>query len=112
MLHLIYYMNHNLKNKGFTLIETIVVITIIAVISAISFPVYNSVVLSSKTAKSILNLRQFGTGLASFASDNNSRYPIGENKDHSKVTNKGWAHAIAPFTDFGNDTDSAFISPN
>lgn len=61
--------------KAFTLIELIVVISIIAVLSAIAFPVTARVVQSSKASACASNLRQLGAALNLYLADHKEIMP-------------------------------------
>ena len=61
--------------KGFTLIELLVVIGIIALLASIALPAFTSVQVKAKQAKEISNVKQIGTLLKVYASDNNGNFP-------------------------------------
>ena len=61
--------------KGFTLIELLVVIGIIALLASIALPAFTSVQVKAKQTKEISNVKQIGTLLKVYASDNNGNYP-------------------------------------
>jgi prepilin-type N-terminal cleavage/methylation domain-containing protein len=62
------------KRQGFTLIELLVVIAIIAILAAILFPVFVLAKKSAQQSKCINNLKQIGTAMSMYLSDNNDRY--------------------------------------
>jgi prepilin-type N-terminal cleavage/methylation domain-containing protein/prepilin-type processing-associated H-X9-DG protein len=62
---------------GLTLVELLVVIVIIAVLAAISFPVAKSMREKAESSQCIQNLRQIGIGLHAYISENNGRFPDG-----------------------------------
>ena len=66
---------NNRSKRGFTLVELLVVITIIAVLSAIAFPMGSSAILAAKQAATISQLRQLTTMAVSYAFDQNGRLP-------------------------------------
>ena len=61
--------------SAFTLIELLIVISIVAVLAGILLPVYNAVQLSARRTQSLNNMRQFGTALISYCGDNNGQLP-------------------------------------
>ena len=61
--------------KAFTLIELLVVIAIIAILAAILFPVFAQAKLAAKKTKSLSNVKQLGTALQIYVSDNDDVTP-------------------------------------
>lgn len=59
--------------RGFTLVELLVVITIIVVLASVSFIVSRKMLDHSKAVRSIENMRQIGVLVVSSATDNNGR---------------------------------------
>ena len=76
---------------GFTIVELLVVIVIIAVLAALSFVGVNRVRDASNRAASIGNLRQLGVGIATFTADNNGYLPL------SRVGSTFWPEVIYPY---------------
>jgi general secretion pathway protein G len=62
--------------RGFTLIEILVVVGIIALLSAILFPVFQSARERGRTAVCLSNLKQIGTAVAMYVQDYD-RFPRG-----------------------------------
>jgi prepilin-type N-terminal cleavage/methylation domain-containing protein/prepilin-type processing-associated H-X9-DG protein len=56
---------------GFTLIEVLVTVAIVAILAAIAFPAFKSSVANGKNAKCVSNLRQIGLGMSLYVADNN-----------------------------------------
>jgi prepilin-type N-terminal cleavage/methylation domain-containing protein len=56
--------------RAFTLIELLVVIAIIAILAAILFPVFAQAKAAAKTTQAISNLKQIGTSLQLYLTDN------------------------------------------
>lgn len=61
--------------KGFTLVELLTVITIVAVLAAILFPMYLTAKKSARRSQCQSNLRQIGQAFESYTSDYNGCYP-------------------------------------
>ena len=63
------------KNRGFTLVELLVVIAIIAILIALLLPLLKKVRQSAMNQVCTSNLRQIGIGLRVYCNDNKGRYP-------------------------------------
>jgi prepilin-type N-terminal cleavage/methylation domain-containing protein/prepilin-type processing-associated H-X9-DG protein len=70
---------------GFTLIEILVVIGIVAVLAALLFPVATGMIGKSHSTHCLSNLRAIGQGIHLYANDNNGDYPDAK-----------WADGAAP----------------
>lgn len=64
-----------MKRRAFTLIEILVVIAIIAILSAILLPVFFTVRGRARQASCISNLRQIGNAVQMYTQDYDGRYP-------------------------------------
>lgn len=64
-----------LQHKGFTLLELIIVCAIIGVLVAVIMPVYSGGVMMARRTACASNLRQIGTGLTLFITDNDGALP-------------------------------------
>jgi prepilin-type N-terminal cleavage/methylation domain-containing protein/prepilin-type processing-associated H-X9-DG protein len=73
------------KIHGFTLIEILVVISIIAVLAGILFPVFSSVKRSAKQSSCLANISQQTRGVQLYLTDNSERYPIVTDSDDKSV---------------------------
>jgi len=62
-------------NRGFTLVELLVVIAIIAILAAILFPVFAKAREKAEAASCLSNLKQLGTAVLLYASDHDNRLP-------------------------------------
>lgn len=62
------YLSHR-NRSAFSLIELLVVLVIISIVSALVFPLYQSVQQSAKEVQCLANLRNFGSGLLAYAAD-------------------------------------------
>lgn len=91
---------------GFTLVEILTVIAIIAVLGAIALPAVRGVRDSANQVKCASNMRQIGQAMALFAQDNNGQFPL---TTHT-VTNveESWIYTLAPYL---GDVDEVRICP-
>jgi prepilin-type N-terminal cleavage/methylation domain-containing protein len=68
-------MNRNLRtraNRGFTIVELIVVITVIGIMAALAVGAYNKVVNDAKTAKALALVSTLSTAKSLFVADPNT----------------------------------------
>lgn len=100
--------------NGFSLIELLTVIAIIAILSAILIPVTNLVRNSARTTKSLSNLRQLASAMQMYSSDNKGLYPVGyhsPNSGHEVY----WYLEIEPYinqkTVSGSELSNILVSP-
>ncbi len=102
------------RKYAFTLIELLVVIAIIGILAAILIPALGKVKAASHNAACVSNMRQLGTALLLYCSDNNQRLPGPlfsdqgpvYNKDHRRLPNH-----LAPYLDIDeSDTWTTTIS--
>jgi general secretion pathway protein G len=76
-------------NRGFTLVELIVVTAIISILAAISIPEYQHYVNTTKTTRAIGEIRTLNTEINAFYIDN-GKYPINWVELRSNVLNDPW----------------------
>lgn len=60
---------------AFTLVELLVVLTVIAILAALSLGSLSKLGASSDRSKALSNMRQIGTGITLFATDNDGKLP-------------------------------------
>ncbi len=66
--------------KGFTLVELLTVIGIIAVLAAILFPVFANAREKGRQATCVSNLKQIGLAIEAYAADSGGFLPLANNK--------------------------------
>ncbi|WFB36099.1 prepilin-type N-terminal cleavage/methylation domain-containing protein [Kiritimatiellota bacterium B12222] len=69
-------MNTSLRKKGFTLIEMLVVIAILALLSSIIVPAVSGALRRARAMACLSNLRSLGTATYSYAVDNQGEIPF------------------------------------
>ena len=84
-----------MNRRGFTLIELLVVISIIAVLAAMLLPAIGLVKNSARSSVCMNNLRQFGVGFMTYASDN-----------EGSLTSGLWNHQLDEYLN-----DSGYVIP-
>lgn len=80
-----------MKRSAFTLLEILVVIGIIALLSALLFPVFNRVREKGRSASCSENLHQVGLAVAVYAQDYDGKFPLGG--DPLDLNSNAWSGA-------------------
>lgn len=73
---------------GFTVVELLVVIAVVAGLAALLVPVYNRVTAAGRATACIAHLREIGAGLAAYLTDNNNTMPVLKTA-REKLTDEG-----------------------
>lgn len=96
--------------KAFTLIELLVVIAIIAILAAILFPVFAQAKVAAKSAATLSNLKQIGTGLAMYEADADDTMPPSQTQEGTFVVS--WPTLMHPYIKNEDVFASPMTSPN
>jgi len=94
-------------STAFTLVELLVVISIIGLLAGLAVPAVNSGLKSAKAGACLSNLHQIGVATTAYDADNNLKLP-----DAGSGTTDMWAAKIATF--MGGDTkkkNNVFVCP-
>jgi prepilin-type N-terminal cleavage/methylation domain-containing protein/prepilin-type processing-associated H-X9-DG protein len=84
------------RPEGFSLVELLTGVAIVAVLAALALPVLRSGLNGAKQAKCSSNLRQIGLALLAYAHDNEGRLP---KTSHSGGSKNSWIFSLAPYLD-------------
>ena len=94
-----------LRPKGFTLVELMVAIVIVALLATIGAITAQSMITRAKETKCMSNMRNIGVALHIYASDNGERFP---ETYHTTSLDKAWIEALEPYL---GEYDKVRISP-
>jgi len=83
----------SLKIRGFTLVELLVVISIIGLLASLAVPVISGAQKKAKAGACLSNLRQIGLATLAYAADNSNLLPDGSQSNGSPT----WAASLAGF---------------
>jgi prepilin-type N-terminal cleavage/methylation domain-containing protein/prepilin-type processing-associated H-X9-DG protein len=100
-------MSKSLKIKGFTLVELLVVISIIGLLAGLAVPAINGALKKAKSGACMANLRQIGLALISYATDSESgKFP------ESVGDEATWAKTVASYVNTTTKSKkSIFVCP-
>lgn len=86
--------------RGFSLIEILLVIAIIALLLALLFPVFAKVQEKARHTACLSSLRQIGVAVSLYTSDNDDQFPLGGNQIDFLTESDEGAPAIVPDDSF------------
>ena len=81
---------------GFTLIEVLLAIAIVALLLALLFPVFAKVQEKGRSTVCLSSLRQIGMAVSLYTSDNDDQFPLGGNQIDFLTESDVVAPAIVP----------------
>ena len=94
-------------NKAFTLVELLVVITIIATLAALLLPALKAAKDRMKNVTCVNNIRQIGAALNSFLADNDDWYPYAHPSAANGKASRLWNWQLAPYVGGTNSVKAA-----
>ena len=111
--HLLPDLPHKRQRRGFSLVELLVVITIVAILAALTVPGLRYVSTQANISKSTSNLRQIGATFQLYLLDNNYTYPKVANNPRGMWLQELWpyAHPQWAFPGWTELEGSIFYSP-
>jgi len=80
---------------AFTLVEILVVGAILLILAAIAWPFFDGARSRSASSRSVNNLKQWGTGILLYSSENDGRLPAALDLNTSNY--RGWDFFVAPY---------------
>jgi len=94
--------NHTMKNdttpirrtRGFSLLELMVVVSIMAMLAAIAFPAMRTSMVNAQMARSTSDARSIVLGLRAFAADNDGLFPVGETREGEPIATSNDAFRV------------------
>lgn len=93
------------EQRGFTLVELLVVIGIVGVLAALCFPGMQNAILKANQTKSVGNLRTIGSGVAAYLAENDNRYPYQCGLNYSSPY---WSVAVTPYLSAATGQKNAY----
>lgn len=100
--------------KGFTLMELLVVISIVAVLAALAFPVLSGSMKKARTSEGASRLQQIGVACKLYFGENR-RYPGAHYRDPVTDERTSWKELLAPYLNINPSAvfdHPAFSDPN
>lgn len=89
------------SSKGFSLVELLVVMTVIALLAAIAFPMFVKVKQSAQISECLSNMRQLGMGLRMYLDSYDSRFPAAKPWGKPGGDEKTIQELLTPFVQNG-----------
>ena len=86
-----------MTQKGFTLVELLVVVAIIAIVAAVLFPVFFLVRENGRRTACLSNERQLGLALLQYTADHDENWPSGSTGVANLREGVGWAGQCYPY---------------
>lgn len=98
-----------LGREAFTLVELLVVITIIGILIGLSFPAISGALARARYAAAMSDLRQIGVAFHLYASDNENKFPY----CYDSETSQTYADFVKDYLpqEIKSPTDNIFVSP-
>jgi prepilin-type N-terminal cleavage/methylation domain-containing protein/prepilin-type processing-associated H-X9-DG protein len=95
--------------KGFTLVEVLVVTAIIVILVSLSLPVWSSIQKKRDQVVCLANLRNLGATFHNYAGDNDEKLPLAPNDPNNPT--KYWRRALLPYVELQAAGTDVFQTP-
>jgi len=92
------------SQKGFSLVELLVVVLVVALLAGLSVPVLQSAMTKAEKTECLSNVKQIGLSMLLYANDHSGRLPL--NSSHG-----GTAHFSVPLGDYLPEKSDIFSCP-
>jgi prepilin-type N-terminal cleavage/methylation domain-containing protein/prepilin-type processing-associated H-X9-DG protein len=100
------------RRRGFTLVELLVVVAIIAVLTTVSLAAARNMRAGANKVKCLSNQRQIGTAVMAFAAENNRLLPQTTHTTGSRRKEESWIYQLSPyFGDSPGKIDEVRVCP-
>jgi len=86
-----------INSRGFTLVELLLVVTVIGVLAGLSVPVLKGVRVKAQKTKCLSNMRQIGQAMMTYAGENNFRLPETSHTTGAARLQEAWITALESY---------------
>lgn len=98
--------------RGFTLVELLVVVSIIAVLIALLLPAVQAARAAARRTHCMSNMRQLGLGIGMYAETHRGNMPLSSHDLAHDNEDEAWIYTVAPFLENVDDIRICPSDPN
>lgn len=106
------YPTRGKRRRGFTLVEMLVVIAIVAVLTSLGIAGYRSASNKARQVKCMSNQRQIGTAAIAFSLDHHGSFPQASHRLDASNYDQAWIGTLAPYLDQIDEVRICPADPN
>lgn len=97
------------QRRAFSLVEILIVVSIVAILAALAFPALNSAIDRSRSNEALSNLRQIGAGILLYVQENNQELPKSWGDSASDVGKRQhWQESVNQYVGGPNNRNSVW----